>query len=184
MKLNDQSIIDLYFARDEKAILETERAHGAACMGVSMSILNNRQDAEECVNDTWLKAWNAIPPTRPNCLRAFLCRIVRNLSIDRYREKRVERPTVELEAALSELEDCMPSYAERERAAALSDLLDQFLRTENETDRRLSLGRYWHGAAVKVLAAGSGLSPNAVTKRLKKTRERLRDYLTERGYSV
>ena len=182
--MNDQSIIDLYFARDERAILETERAHGGACMSVSMSILNNRQDAEECVNDTWLRAWNAIPPPRPNSLRAFLCRIIRNLSIDRYREKRVERPTVELEAALSELEDCMPSYAERERAAALSDLLDQFLRTEAETDRKLFLGRYWHGAAVHVLAKGSGLSPNAVTKRLKKTRERLRDYLTERGYSV
>ena len=120
----------------------------------------------------------------PNSLRAFLCKIVRNLSIDRYREKRVERPTVELEAALSELEDCMPSFAEREAAAALSDLLDQFLRTEEETDRRLFLGRYWHGAAVHVLAKGSGLSPNAVTKRLKKTRERLRDYLTERGYSL
>ena len=182
--MNDQSIIDLYFARDERAILETERAHGGACMSVSMSILNNRQDAEECVNDTWLKAWNAIPPTVPNSLRAFLCKIVRNLSIDRYREKRTEQPTVELEAALSELEDCMPSHAERERAAALSELLDQFLRTESEMDRKLFLGRYWHGAAVYVLAKGSGLSPNAVTKRLKKTRERLRDYLTERGYSV
>ena len=182
--MNDQSIIDLYFARDEKAILETERAHGGACMSVSMSILNNRQDAEECVNDTWLKAWNAIPPTVPNSLRAFLCKIVRNLSIDRYRKKRVNCPTVELEVALSELGDCMPAEAEREGAAALTDLLDRFLRTEDEVDRRLFLGRYWHGAAVHVLAKGSGLSPNAVTKRLKKTRERLRDYLTERGYSV
>lgn len=182
--MNDQSIIDLYFARDEKAILETERAHGGACMGVSMSILNNRQDAEECVNDTWLKAWNVIPPTVPNSLRAFLCKIVRNLSIDRYRKKRVNCPTVELEVVLSELGDCMPAEAEREGAAALTDLLDRFLRTEDEVDRRLFLGRYWHGAAVHVLAKESGLSPNAVTKRLKKTRERLRDYLTERGYSV
>ena len=182
--MNDQKIIDLYFARDEKAILETERAHGGACMGVSMSILNNRQDAEECVNDTWLKAWNAIPPTVPNSLRAFLCKIVRNLSIDRYRKKRVNCPTVELEVVLFELGDCMPAEAEREGAAALTDLLDRFLRTEDEVDRRLFLGRYWHGVAVNTLAEGSGLSPNAVTKRLKKTRERLRDYLTERGYSV
>ena len=83
--MTDQKIIDLYFARDEKAILETERAHGAFCMGVAMSILNNRMDAEECVNDTYLKAWNTIPPTIPRCLRAFLARIVRNQSIDRYR---------------------------------------------------------------------------------------------------
>ena len=182
--LTDQKIIDLYFARDEKAILETERAHGAFCMGVSMSILNNRMDAEECVNDTYLKAWNTIPPTIPRCLRAFLARIVRNLSIDRYREKRVERPTVELEAAMAELSACIPTEAEQAEAVALSELLDRFLRTEEETDRRLFLGRYWHGAAVKDLAAGSGLSPNAVTKRLAKTRERLRAYLTERGYSL
>lgn len=165
--LTDQKIIDLYFARDEKAILETERAHGAFCMGVSMSILNNRMDAEECVNDTYLKAWNAIPPTIPRCLRAFLAKIVRNLSIDRYREKRRALPA-----------------AEREGAAALADLLDRFLRAEDEVDRRLFLGRYWHGAAVNELAKGSGLSPNAVTKRLGKTRERLRVYLSERGYSL
>jgi RNA polymerase sigma-70 factor (ECF subfamily) len=182
--LNDQSIIDLYFARDEEAIRETERAHGAFCMGVSMSILNNRQDAEECVNDTYLRAWNAIPPTVPRCLRAFLARIVRNLSIDRYREKRAARPAAELEAAMAELASCIPTEGEREEAAALADLLDQFLRAEEEVDRRLFLGRYWHGAAVKDLAAGSGLSPNAVTKRLGKTRERFRIYLSERGYSV
>lgn len=182
--MTDQKIIDLYFARDERAILETERAHGAFCMGVSMSILNNRQDAEECINDTYLKAWNAIPPTVPQSLRAFLARIVRNLSIDRYRKKRMKRPTVELEAAMAELAACIPTETEREDAAALSDLLNQFLRTEEETDRRLFLGRYWHGAPVKTLADGSGLSPNAVTKRLGKTRERLRVYLTERGYSV
>jgi RNA polymerase sigma-70 factor (ECF subfamily) len=117
-------------------------------------------------------------------LRAFLARIVRNLSIDRYREKRVERPTVELEAAMAELSACIPTEAEQAEAVALSELLDRFLRTEEETDRRLFLGRYWHGAAVKDLAAGSGLSPNAVTKRLAKTRERLRAYLTERGYSL
>jgi RNA polymerase sigma-70 factor (ECF subfamily) len=182
--LNDQSIIDLYFARDEKAILETERAHGEFCMGVSMSILRNRQDAEECVNDTWLRAWNAIPPTLPRSLRAFLCKIVRNLSIDRYREKRNALPVVELEAAMAELSACIPAEAEREGAAALTDLLDRFLRTEEEVDRRLFLGRYWHGASVAELAQGCGMTPNAVTKRLGKTRERLRVYLTERGYSV
>lgn len=182
--LTDQKIIDLYFARDEKAILETERAHGAFCMGVSMSILNNRMDAEECVNDTYLRAWNAIPPTIPRCLRAFLAKIVRNLSIDRYREKRRALPAAELEAALSELGEAIPAEAEREGAAALADLLDRFLRAEDEVDRRLFLGRYWHGAAVNELAAGSGLSPNAVTKRLGKTRERLRVYLSERGYSL
>ena len=182
--MNDQSIIDLYFARDERAILETERAHGGACMSVSMSILNNRQDAEECVNDTWLKAWNAIPPTIPRCLRAFLAKIVRNLSIDRYREKRVERPTVEREAALSELEDCMPAEAEREAAAALTDLLDQFLRAEAETDRKLFLGRYWYFYQVSDLARAYGMTANTVYVKLHRMRERLRKHLTERGFKL
>ena len=182
--MKDQDIIDLYFSRDERAILETDRAHGGACMGVSMSILNNRQDAEECVNDTWLKAWNTIPPTVPRSLRAFLCKIVRNLSIDRYRAKRAVLSSAELEEVLSELAASIPLEAEREGAAALSDLLDRFLRAEEETDRRLFLGRYWYGASVQALAQGSGLSPNAVTKRLGKARERLRVYLTERGYTV
>ena len=85
---------------------------------------------------------------------------------------------------MAELSSCIPTEAEQAEAVALSELLDRFLRTEEEIDRRLFLGRYWHGAAVKDLAAGSGLSPNAVTKRLTKTRERLRAYLTERGYSL
>jgi RNA polymerase sigma-70 factor (ECF subfamily) len=97
-------------------------------------------DAEECVNDTYLKAWHAIPPTIPRSLRAFLAKIVRNLSIDRYREKRRDSAVVELEAAMAELSACIPTEAEREGAAALSDLLDRFLRAEEETDRRLFLG--------------------------------------------
>ena len=162
----------------------TAEKYGSRLRRLAFGIVEDEQIAEECENDTYLKAWNAIPPTIPRCLRAFLAKIVRNLSIDRYREKRVERPTVELEAAMAELSACIPTEAEQAEAVALSELLDRFLRTEEETDRRLFLGRYWHGAAVKDLAAGSGLSPNAVTKRLAKTRERLRTYLTERGYSL
>lgn len=180
----DEEIVELYWQRNERAIQLTHRRYGGLCTKVAMNILGDPSDAEECVNDTYLKAWNAIPPTIPRCLRAFLAKIVRNLSIDRYREKRVERPTVELEAAMAELSACIPTEAEQAEAVALSEMLDRFLRTEEETDRRLFLGRYWHGAAVKDLAAGSGLSPNAVTKRLAKTRERLRAYLTERGYSL
>ena len=182
--MEDRKIVDLYWARSEQAIFETQNKYGSYCFSIANNILPFREDAEESVNDTYLAAWNAIPPTIPRSLRAFLAKIVRNLSIDRYREKRRDSAVVELEAAMAELSACIPTEAEREGAAALSDLLDRFLRAEEETDRRLFLGRYWHGAAVKDLAAGSGLSPNAVTKRLAKTRERLRAYLTERGYSL
>ena len=182
--MTDQSIIDLYFARNEQAILETEKAHGAVCMAISMGSLNDRMDAEECVNDTYLKAWNSIPPTIPRSLRAFLSRIVRNLSIDRYRKRRADRANLDVEAVLEELAECLPDTDELPAENTLSEALDTFLRKVSEVDRRLFLGRYWHGASVNVLAEGSGLSPNAVTKRLGKTRERLRVYLNERGYSV
>ena len=83
--MTDQEIIELYFARDERAISETANAHGAYCFGVAMRILNSHPDSEECVNDTWLRAWNTIPPQRPGVLRTYLAHIIRNLAISRYR---------------------------------------------------------------------------------------------------
>jgi RNA polymerase sigma-70 factor (ECF subfamily) len=182
--MNDKDIVALYFARDERAITESDRAHGAACRSVATGILRDPRDAEECVNDTWLKAWNAMPPHRPNSLRAFLCRITRNTALSRYRMNHREKRNRELEVALEELDACIPAPAEDGEAAPLVEVLESFLGGESELDRRLLLGRYWHGMAVKDLAAQYRLTPNAVTKRLGKTRERLRVYLNERGYSL
>ena len=104
--MNDQDIIALYFDRNEQAIAETDKSYGKACMQVSMNILQNRPDAEECVNDTYLKTWNAIPPTRPNSLCAFVCRIARNLSLSRLRDLRRQKRNQELTLSLDELEAC------------------------------------------------------------------------------
>ena len=180
--MNDQEIIALYFDRNEQAIAETDKSYGKACMQVSMNILQSHPDAEECVNDTYLKTWNSIPPTKPNSLCAFVCRIARNLSLNRLRDLRRDRRNRELTVSFEELEDCIPM--DESRADILPDLLADFLRGLDEAERKLFVGRYWHGMSVKDLATYWELTPNAVALRLQKTRNRLRDFLTKGGYTV
>ena len=124
--MEDQQIIALYFARDEQAIGETAKRYGPVCMQVSMDIVRDRMDAEECVNDTWIRTWNSIPPQRPDSLRAFLCRIVRNLSINRLRERKAKRRDRDLVVSMEELEGVL-SIPE-EKSEGLSELLSEFLR--------------------------------------------------------
>ena len=178
----DLRIIDLYFARNEQAIAETDRHYGGLCMRISLGILDDRRDAEECVNDTYLKAWNAIPPTRPRSLRAFLSKIVRNLSLQRLEYNKAAKRNRDFEIALEELGDCIPM--KDEEADALPDLLNRFLSRLEKTERQLFCGRYWHGQSVKDLAHAHGLTPKAVTMRLSRTRDKLRLFLTERGYHL
>ena len=180
--MNDQDIIDLYFARDEQAIAETDKSYGNVCMQVSMNILDSRPDAEECVNDTYLHTWKSIPPTKPGSLCAFVCRITRNLSLNRLRDLRREKRNSELTVSLDELEACIPAAAED--AGELSTLLNDFLEGLDETNRVLFMGRYWYSYAIDDLAAPMGLTDKAVYMRLHKTREKLRTYLAERGYRV
>ena len=180
--MNDQEIIALYFARDEQAIRETDLRYGKTCMQVSMNILDSRPDAEECVNDTYLHTWNAIPPTRPVSLCAFVCRIVRNLSLNRLQELTAAKRSRELTVSFEELEDCIPMPDEE--SSALAEELAAFLKTEGETDRALFVGRYWFACNVEELARRTGMTKRAVHMRIFRTRERLRAYLTERGYSV
>ncbi len=180
--MNDQDIVALYFDRNEQAITETDKKYGNLCMQVSMNVLDSKPDAEECVSDTYLKTWNSIPPTRPNSLCAFVCKIARNLSLNRLRDLRREKRNRELTVSLEELEACisMPDESKNE----LSHLLTAFLDGQGETDRVLFVGRYWLHCSVSDLAKRMGLTQNAVSLRLHKTREKLRVYLEERGYRV
>ncbi len=180
--IGDEAILDLYFARDERAIAETERKYGKMCLNVSMGILGDRLDAEECVNDTYLKLWGAIPPARPQFFANYILRILRNLSLNRLRHMSAEMRSRDLTVSLSELEDCLP--IRDEAAGELSRLVSAFLRTESDIDRRLFLGRYWYNLPVSELASQWRLTPNAVSLRLRRTRERLRRYLKEGGYTV
>ena len=178
----DAEIVELYFARNEAAIRETQIKYGKVCMQVSMNILDSTPDAEECVNDGYLKTWNSIPPSRPNSLCAFVCRIVRNLSLNRLREMRAAKRNRDLTVSFDELSACIPMPDET--SGALAEELNGFLAGLERTDRILFVGRYWYAFPVKDLAERAGMTPNAVSQRLFKTRAQLRAYLEERGYRV
>ncbi|MBE6559144.1 MAG: sigma-70 family RNA polymerase sigma factor [Ruminococcaceae bacterium] len=179
--MDDQKIIDLYFERNEEAIVQTAGKYGAYCKSISMNLLHSEADADECVNDTWLKTWHSIPPARPSVLSAFLARIVRCLSIDRFRKMHRQKRNTELVSALDELTVCSPA---EEGNPALAEDLRQFVTALPPLDRKLFVGRYWYAYSVKRLAEAYSLQPNAVSQRLFRTREHLRAYLTERGYDV
>ena len=180
--MEDREIIALYFARDEMALRVSSDKYGSYVKGISMSILRNALDAEECVNDTWLKAWNSIPPQNPPSLKVYLGRLARHLSIDRLRTLTRLKRNRELEVALEELAECAaPDDAD---VTALTDALNEFLDGLEPLDRKLFVGRYWHLYPVSVLANAYDLSPNNTSVRLHRLRERLRVYLTERGFTV
>ena len=180
--MTDSDIIRLFFARDERAIAETAEKYGRYCMTIARDILDNEQDAEECVSDVYLKAWNSIPPDEPASLKAYIAVLTRRLSINRYHESRAQRRNRELEVAFEELEACIPAAVED--AGELSTLLNDFLEGLDETNRVLFMGRYWYSYTIDDLAAQMGLTDKAVYMRLHKTREKLRAYLAERGYRV
>ena len=180
--MEDRQIVELYWARDEKAISETDKKYGRYCHYIAHHILGNDEDAKEVVNDTYLKTWNSIPPTRPASLCAFLLRIIRNLSLNRLRDMKAARRSRDLTVSLEELEDCIP--LPDEQSPALAALLEDFLSGQDATDRALFMGRYWYACSVGDLARRTGMTANAVSIRLHKTREKLRAYLEERGYSV
>ena len=174
--LTDAEIIALYFDRDESAVEHTAKNYGAYCTSVAMNILNDPSDAEECVNDTYLRVWNAIPPQRPTVLRLFLGKITRNLAIDRYRANKSRNR--EFEIALEEIAEFLP--AKEEDDGNLPVLLADFLSTLPAEERDLFVLRYYHGHSVARLAKAFRMRPNSLSARLYRTREKLRAYLTER----
>ena len=182
MILQDHEIVALYHARDERAIAVCQQQFGRYCHTVSMNILNSQPDAEECVNDTWVAAWNSIPPKRPQNLCAYLGKLVRNISINRLKALRRACRDASLTVAFEELEDCIPAPDDTD-ASTICAWLDGYLATLSRLDRQLFVGRYWYNHSVKELAKYHRLTPNAATKRITRAREGLRAYLTERGYT-
>ncbi|MBQ9781146.1 MAG: sigma-70 family RNA polymerase sigma factor [Clostridia bacterium] len=180
--MDDRDIVSLYFERDEAAIIESQRAYGAYCRTIAMSILDNPSDAEECVNDTWVAAWGSIPPKKPAILRTYFGKLTRNIAINRLRKGKRQKRNAEFIISLHELSECIPA-PEEEDVGRLRDLLDEFLASAEPLDRKLFVGRHWYNRSVSVLAQGYGLSPNAVSIRLSRMRERLRTFLKERGYN-
>ncbi|MBQ9150615.1 MAG: sigma-70 family RNA polymerase sigma factor [Clostridia bacterium] len=181
-KLPDNQIIDLYFARDEQALRATADKYENFCRSLAYDILANHCDAEECVNDAYLRVWNSIPPARPQSLQAFLAAIVRRLSLDRYRSRHSAKRNRDLEVSFEELSEAV--RAPDEYADELPALLNSFLYSLEITECRLFLRRYWYSVSVEDLAREEGTTKNAITVRIYKTRKKLRAYLKERGYSV
>ena len=182
----DEQIIELYWNRDEQAIAQTSLKYGRYCHQIAWNVLRSLQDSEECVNDTWLRTWNAIPPQKPACLRAFLGRITRNLSLNRYKEKHAEkRGGGQISAALDELADCLPALDTTENAAEtqeLSELIDRFLQNLGRESRIIFVQRYWYLRSVREIAADRRMKESAVKMSLLRTRERLRTELEKEGF--
>lgn len=181
--MDDTGIIDLFWARDERALAETERKYGAYCRSVSYQIVKNRQDAEECVNDAWIRAWNAIPPQRPFALGAFLTKIVRNVSLSHYRKARTQRRGGgQLPLILEELQDLYADGPERLlEAAELSRALDRFLRQLPQKDCCIFMRRYWYMDTLEDIARRYHIALGSVKSSLFRTRKKLREYLEQEG---
>ena len=186
--MEDSAIIDLYWARQERALQETQRKYGSYCWTISYNILKNREDTDECVNDTWLKAWNAMPPQRPSILSAFLGRITRNLSLDRYKAGRAgKRGGGQLLLALEELEACIPGTSSVEDLVEQADLarsLDRFLRTLPEKDCCIFMRRYWYVDSTVEIARRYRMAEGTVKSSLYRTRQKLRSYLEQEGVGL
>ena len=185
--MDDEKIIELFFNRSEQAIEEVDKKYGKTCHNISYNILHNKLDAEECVNDAYLGAWNAIPPARPNPLLTYLCKIVRNLSLKRYEFNTAIKRNSTYDVAMEELESCLSSPETVESEIALKELtcvIENFLDSLSTENRVIFLRRYWFSDTYSDIAARVGMTEKNVSVRLTRIREKLRNYLTEREVLV
>lgn len=185
--MDDEKIVQLFWDRDETAISEASGKYGAYCLSIALNILGSREDAQECVNDTYLKAWNTIPPHRPEMLSTFLGKITRNLSFDRYRANRREKRGGDKAAlVLDELSEVIGDRNSADEAdrAELAAALNGFLGSVPPDKRRLFVLRYWYAYSVGDIAKRCGMTENNVSVTLNRLRGKLRKYLTERGFDL
>ncbi len=184
--MEDQQIIDLYFDRNEQAITETNVKYGKLCHSIAYNILSNREDSEECVNDTYIGVWNAIPPTRPNNFMAFVCRIARNLSLKRLEFLKREKRSADVILSLDELSAVLPDerYAPDVSDEDVGRLISQFLRTQKEDVRNVFIRKYYFFDSVKEIAERYSFTESKVKNMLFYTRNKLKDYLIKEGVEI
>ena len=183
----DEYIIELFFARSEDAISSLDEKYGRTCRSISFNIVGNLDDADECVNDAYLGAWNAIPPARPNPLLTFVAKIVRNVSISRYRRNSAAKRSSSYTVALEELENCLAdarTVDDEMESAELARIIEEFLKTLSLENRVIFMRRYYFSDSIKDISALTGLSEKNVSVRLARTRAKMRDYLNSREVSV
>ena len=186
--MDDEMIVSLFWARDERAVEETKIKYGALCRGVAMRILGVREDAEEAENDAYLKAWNTIPPNKPSSVAAYLVMLCRQIAIDKLKAKTsAKRGGGVYDAALDELAECVsdPSISrDPVDSIALRDALNVFLGGLPEKPRRLFMQRYWWSCTIEDIAYDSDMSESAVKISLFRTREKLKKYLQKEGFDI
>ena len=185
--IDDEKIIDLFFERSEQGIRELDNKYGAVCHNLSYNIVNNRQDAEECVNDAYLGAWNAIPPARPNPLLSYIVKIVRNISLKIYWRKEAAKRSSHYTIALEEIEACIADQKTVEdeiEARELARIIESFLDTLTVENRVIFMRRYWFSDSYKDIAELVGLSEKNISVRLTRIREKMKQYLSEREVFV
>ena len=185
--MTDAEIISMFFERSEQAISELAGKHGKAVTRVASNILADKRDTEEVVNDTWLGAWNSIPPNRPSPLRTYVCRIARNLATTKYHSNTAEKRNSCYDAALDELEEVIPDYHTVDEELAVRELsaaINRFLKTLNYEDRFFFMRRYWYADPLPDIAEMAGTNYDRVSVRLHRTKKRLKDYLKKEGLLV
>ena len=185
--MEDYMIIQLYFDRKEQAIVETEQKYGRYCNAIAWNLLGNTQDVEECVNDTYHIVWNQIPPQRPGNFQIYLGRIVRNISIDRFRANHTKKRYAEVGVMLSELVEVVPSNETVEsyvEAKQLSAIIGKWLYSLPKEDCVLFVRRYWYGDSIQKLAKVRGVTANRITLRLMRLRNKLKLCLEQEGITL
>lgn len=195
--MEDKDIIHLYWKRIERAITETDQKYGRLCRTISRGIVPDQRDSEEVVNDTWMALWETIPPERPNMFKAYICRIVKNLSLKRFSYNHAAKRTTELECSLEELKDCLCMSTDKEgRDASENTVLDEMVRKEliaaindylgnlSHNNRVLFLERYWFLYSVKEIAHRHKMTEKNASARLGRIRTQLKKHLQEEGYEI
>ena len=184
--LEDAKIIELYNARNELAVVETERKFGKMLFSIAMNVLSDREDSEETVNDTYGKAWNKIPPEKPDFLGAWLGKITRNLSISRFRKNKAQKRSG-IETMLSELEECVPSSENIEAESEGKEItaaINRWLGTLKKEERIFFIRRYWYGDSVSELSEKMNIPPKKLSSKMFRLRKNLKEYLEKEGIFV
>lgn len=188
IELEDSEIVEMFFQRNEKAIQASQGKYSKYCLTIAANILKNREDAEEIVNEVYLKAWNTIPPNRPQSLATYLGRLTKNSAINLMKMRLAEkRGGGEVSLVFEELEECVPGGSSVEQTFSDGELereINRFLSKLRSTHRKIFMLRYWYCYSTSDIAARLGITANTVSVTLNRTRKKLKDYLQKRGYEL
>ena len=184
--MDDKQIVDLFFERNENAILETEKKYSRYVNYIAANILPTKEDCEECVSDAYLRLWNSIPPAKPDCLRSYIGTVTRNLALDRYDKSTAQKRKGGVELVYDEIAECLPDTSGQDLTDSLSlkNAINKFLGTLNQRKRIVFMQRYWYLSSVKEIAELNGLTENNVKIILMRLRAKLKKFLEKEGINV